>query len=200
MGRTACTEPQCLYNGALYLYHYRKIGELFILLPGIDKTTLSVGNDCAVRVTKVVLDTLAVWATVCWKGLFLEQFFVRGRQRGTRRLGRVRRDHYQVEWIIIVHLRHSSNKQEYEVYEWRSIRQIHCDRTHCATVSVRLKTEVRVGKQNVGYVTFSEWNPCLTRPAAGSGKAKRLHSCEQSSNLRTVIPRLTSDPANEFFG
>ena len=22
MGRTACTEPQCLYNGALYLYQY----------------------------------------------------------------------------------------------------------------------------------------------------------------------------------
>ena len=22
MGRTACTEPQCLYNGALYLYLY----------------------------------------------------------------------------------------------------------------------------------------------------------------------------------
>jgi len=22
MGRTACTEPQCLYNGALYLYIY----------------------------------------------------------------------------------------------------------------------------------------------------------------------------------
>jgi hypothetical protein len=22
MGRTACTEPQCLYNGALYLYFY----------------------------------------------------------------------------------------------------------------------------------------------------------------------------------
>ena len=21
MGRTACTEPQCLYKGALYLYH-----------------------------------------------------------------------------------------------------------------------------------------------------------------------------------
>jgi len=23
MGRTACTEPQCLYTGALYLYLYR---------------------------------------------------------------------------------------------------------------------------------------------------------------------------------
>ena len=22
MGRTACTEPQCLYKGALYLYHF----------------------------------------------------------------------------------------------------------------------------------------------------------------------------------
>jgi hypothetical protein len=22
MGRTACTDPQCLYKGALYLYHY----------------------------------------------------------------------------------------------------------------------------------------------------------------------------------
>jgi len=22
MGRTACTDPQCLYNGALYLYLY----------------------------------------------------------------------------------------------------------------------------------------------------------------------------------
>ena len=25
MGRTACTEPQCLYKGALYLYLYRKM-------------------------------------------------------------------------------------------------------------------------------------------------------------------------------
>jgi hypothetical protein len=24
MGRTACTEPQCLYKGALYLYLYRQ--------------------------------------------------------------------------------------------------------------------------------------------------------------------------------
>ena len=26
MGRTACTEPQCLYNGALYLYLYSPMG------------------------------------------------------------------------------------------------------------------------------------------------------------------------------
>ena len=26
MGRTACTEPQCLYNGALYLYLYSPYG------------------------------------------------------------------------------------------------------------------------------------------------------------------------------
>jgi len=24
MGRAACTEPQCLYKGALYLYRYKK--------------------------------------------------------------------------------------------------------------------------------------------------------------------------------
>jgi hypothetical protein len=57
-------------------YLYRKIDELFILLPWIDKTTLSVGNDFAVWVTKIVLDTLAVWATAFWKGLFREHFFV----------------------------------------------------------------------------------------------------------------------------
>jgi len=61
-------------------YLYRKIGELFILLPWIDKTTLAVDNDFAVWVTKVILDTLAVWATVFWKKLFPEHFFVRGRQ------------------------------------------------------------------------------------------------------------------------
>jgi hypothetical protein len=28
MGRTACTEPQCLYNGALYLYFYLPLSQL----------------------------------------------------------------------------------------------------------------------------------------------------------------------------
>jgi len=29
MGRTACTEPQCLYNGALYLYRIRSLDTVF---------------------------------------------------------------------------------------------------------------------------------------------------------------------------
>ena len=28
MGRTACTEPQCLYNGALYLYLIKKVSSV----------------------------------------------------------------------------------------------------------------------------------------------------------------------------
>jgi len=27
MGRTACTEPQCLYKGALYLFYYFKLAK-----------------------------------------------------------------------------------------------------------------------------------------------------------------------------
>ena len=36
MGRTACTEPQCLYKGALYLYLYSK--ESVAFNPPIFKT------------------------------------------------------------------------------------------------------------------------------------------------------------------
>jgi len=30
VGRTACTEPQCLYNGALYLYLVRRVFTVYI--------------------------------------------------------------------------------------------------------------------------------------------------------------------------
>ena len=32
MGRTACTEPQCLYKGALYLYLYMNIDRRVITI------------------------------------------------------------------------------------------------------------------------------------------------------------------------
>jgi hypothetical protein len=78
--------------------------ELFILLPGWEETTLAVGGDRFVWVPKVVIDALAVWATVCWEGLWLEQFVVRVRLQGTRCWGRIGSDHYQVARIIVVYL------------------------------------------------------------------------------------------------
>ena len=40
MGRTACTEPQCLYNGALYLYLYYS----YVLRPTVEATDIFYGN------------------------------------------------------------------------------------------------------------------------------------------------------------
>jgi len=40
MGRTACTEPQCLYKGALYLY--LSVG-----------TGITVGDSCKVAISKL---------------------------------------------------------------------------------------------------------------------------------------------------
>jgi len=46
MARTACTEPQCLYKGALYLAFYRK--QLCTFGPAVDGHGCCGCLDCAV--------------------------------------------------------------------------------------------------------------------------------------------------------
>ena len=46
MGRTVCTEPQCLYKGALYLYHLKR----FCLLDSDIVTNCGDGDSRPLRV------------------------------------------------------------------------------------------------------------------------------------------------------
>jgi len=50
MGRTACTEPQCLYSGALYLYllisYCLRTVTVFVIFSMIKKIGLSVDDLC----------------------------------------------------------------------------------------------------------------------------------------------------------
>ena len=41
MGRTACTEPQCLYKGALYLIFYDSILSMYLILTPLPPLSLS---------------------------------------------------------------------------------------------------------------------------------------------------------------
>ena len=46
MGRTACTEPQCLYKGALYLFTFSNFRD-FVALTGLCKLPLITEDVCA---------------------------------------------------------------------------------------------------------------------------------------------------------
>ena len=54
MGRTACTEPQCLYKGALYLYFYQIPAQYVSAVTALDSYT---GN--GIMVTDRT--TLVIW-------------------------------------------------------------------------------------------------------------------------------------------
>ena len=65
--RTACTEPQCLYKGALYLYLY------FCIAPNFTKLSHNLMNSCEDLMHKRLSESDEKWAKYCQ--YFLEDFF-----------------------------------------------------------------------------------------------------------------------------
>jgi len=67
MGRTACTEPQCLYKGDLYLYLYHD--DKFHEKPSVGSRVVACGQTDRLDATKLVVASrkraIAIKATIC---------------------------------------------------------------------------------------------------------------------------------------